>query len=214
MSKTLGREQQIIPGEAVSRSSSRGLVGRGLLALAALSVAGAAYADWGVADGSSVGYVSTKNDAIAENNRFTKVTGSISESGEVQISIDLTSVETRVDVRNQRMRDIFFEVANHPEAVISAQLDAPDLAQIEAGAPLEKTLPLTVSLHGSEATVTASLRAVATGGQLYVSTLEPILISAGDFGLDPGVEALREIAKLSSIVSTVPVTVDLRLVKD
>ena len=174
----------------------------------------AAQAEWGVADGSAVNYVSIKNNAIAENNRFTSVSGTIGDDGAVQIRIDLSSVETRVDIRNQRMRDIFFEVANHPEAQINAQLEIADLAQIEAGAPLEKSLPLTINLHGSEATVEARLRAVATGGQLYVSTLEPILVSAADFGLDPGVEALRTIAGLNAIASTVPVTVDLRLVKD
>lgn len=188
--------------------------GQALAAGALLLGSVAAQAEWGVAEGSSVNYVSIKNNAIAENNRFTKVTGTIGDDGAVQIRIDLSSVETRVDIRNQRMRDIFFEVVNHPEALISTQLDAADLAQIEAGAPLEKTLALTVNLHGSETTLDAHMRAVAAGGQLYISTLEPILVSAADFGLDSGVEALREIAGLNAIVSTVPVTVDLKLVRD
>jgi len=209
MSKQRAQVQNTLGMPALAR-------GLGRVAVAGALLAGSinAQAEWGVADGSSVNYVSIKNNAIAENNRFTSVTGTIGDDGSVQIRIDLSSVETRVDIRNQRMRDMFFEVASHPHALISAQLEAADLAQIEAGAPLEKTLPLTLSLHGSEATLEANLRAVATGGQLYISTLEPILVSAADFGLDPGVEALREIAGLNAIVSTVPVTVDLKLVQD
>lgn len=187
---------------------------RAALAAGLFVAAMGAQADWGVAEGSSVSYVSIKNSSIAENNRFTRVTGSITDDGDVSIAIDLSSVETRVDIRNQRMRDLFFEVADHPQAIITTSLSEMDLAQISAGAPLERELPLTVSLHGSEAKVDARLRAVATGGQLYVTTLDPILLYAGDFGLEPGVAMLQELAGLSAISRAVPVSVDLRLVQD
>ena len=172
------------------------------------------HAEWDIAGDSSISYVSIKNGFIAENNRFTKVAGSIADDGELQIKIDLASVETGIDIRNQRMRDIFFDVANYPEAVISAQIDIVDLIQIKAGKILEKPLSLDVSLHGHETTVTALLRAVVIDGQLYISTLKPVLISASDFGLESGVEALCRIAGLDSIISTIPVTVDVRLIEN
>lgn len=187
--------------------------------LAALSVVtlgfvSSAHADWGVAEGSSVGYVSIKNDSIAENNRFTRVTGSINDDGQVMVSVDLASVETRVPVRNERMQAMLFEVATHPQALITAEIDPADLAQVDAGVPVERELTLNLSLHGSEATVTGRFRALAAGGQLYVTTLEPILVGAGDFGLNAGIDALQTVAGLASIARAIPVTVDLRLVRD
>ena len=182
--------------------------------VAALMLSPLASADWGVAAGSTVNYVSIKNNTIAENNAFTGVTGSITDDGNIAIQIDLASVETRVDIRNQRMRELFFDVANHPAALITGQLSVPEMAQLDAGAPLERTLPLTLSLHGSEATIEAKLRAIAVGGELFVTTLEPILVSAGDYGLAAGVTALQEIAGLNVIASTIPVSVNLRLVRD
>ena len=182
--------------------------------MGALVLAGNVQADWGVADGSRVSYVSIKNDTIAENNYFDRVTGTISAEGDVSIRVDLASVQTRVDIRNQRMRHLFFEVAEHPEALISTQLSPGDMETLATGAPVERELPLRVSIHGSSSEVTAKLRAIATGGQLYVTTLEPILISASDFGLESGVTALREIAGLKSIARAIPVTVNLRLVGD
>lgn len=170
-------------------------------------------ADWDVAAGSQVNYVSIKNNAIAESNAFTGVTGSMTDDGNIAIQIDLSSVETRVDIRNQRMREIFFQVADHPQALITGQLSVSDMAQLDTGAPLERSLPLTLSLHGSEGTVEAKLRAIAAGGELFVTTLEPVLISTADYGLDAGVAALQAIAGLNAIASTVPVTVNLRLVR-
>ena len=78
-----------------------------MVALATVSVEAA---EWQALSTSSVSYVSIKNNVVAENNRFTSVTGKITSKGEAALSIDLSSVETQVDIRNQRMREIFFEV--------------------------------------------------------------------------------------------------------
>jgi polyisoprenoid-binding protein YceI len=160
-----------------------------------------------------VGYVSIKNNVIAEHNYFSGVTGSLNKKGQLKVSIDLSTVETQVDIRNQRMRDLFFEVMQYPEAVVTAQLDMQELAQVESGAPLELVKPFTLSLHGIESTAEAHLRIVSVGGRAWVSTVRPILISAADFGLEGGVAALRKIAGLEAIAAVVPVSVNLKLVK-
>ena len=173
-----------------------------------------ASADWRVSDGSSVNYVSIKNQTIAENNVFTEITGGITDTGSLSLAVDLASVETKVDIRNQRMRDIFFDVANFPNALVSAQLEALDLAQIDAGQAVERRVSLRLSLHGIVATVDAYVRAVVVGDQLLVTTLEPVLIAAGDFGLAEGVSALQKLAGLTGIASAVPVTVNIQFQKD
>ena len=69
---------------------------------------------------------------------------------------------------------------------------------------------LTVSLHGIEQTVSASLVAVGEeGGRLRVYNSKPILLNASGFGLESGVEALREIAGLKAISTAIPITVHL-----
>lgn len=208
LTKRVGNEM------STQKNGIRGLGLRSVVGATLLAATQLVWADWGVIDGSTVNYVSLKNDNIAENNAFTRVTGSITDDGSVSIEIDLASVETKVDIRNQRMRDLFFHVAKHPKALITGQLAISDLAQIDAGAPLERTLPVTLSLHGSEADVDAHLRAIAVGDQLFVTTVEPILLYAGDFGLGEGVAALKNIAGLEAIASAIPVTVNLQFVKD
>ena len=180
---------------------------------ALLLMAQATLADWRLTSASKVGYVSIKNNAIAEHNVFSGVTGSLSKKGQLKINIDLSTVETQVDIRNQRMRELFFEVTQYPQAVVTAELDVQELAQVDSGAPLEIVKPFTLSLHGVEVTAEAHLRVVAVGGRAWVSTVRPILISAADFGLEDGVAALQKIAGLEAIAAVVPVSVDLKFVK-
>ena len=180
---------------------------------ALLLMAQATLADWRLTSASKVGYVSIKNNAIAEHNVFSGVTGSLSKKGQLKINIDLSTVETQVEIRNQRMRELFFEVTQYPQAVVTAELDVQELAQVDSGAPLEIVKPFTLSLHGVEVTAEAHLRVVAVGGRAWVSTVRPILISAADFGLEGGVAALQKIAGLEAIAAVVPVSVDLKFVK-
>ena len=186
---------------------------RSLTCVLLLLITQATLADWRLTAASKVGYVSIKNNVIAEHNYFSGVTGSLNKKGQLKVSIDLSTVETQVDIRNQRMRDLFFEVMQYPEAVVTAQLDMQELAQVESGAPLELVKPFTLSLHGVESTAEAHLRIVSVGGRAWVSTVRPILISAADFGLEGGVAALRKIAGLEAIAAVVHVSVNLKLVK-
>ena len=186
---------------------------RSLTCVLLLLITQATLADWRLTAASKVGYVSIKNNVIAEHNYFSGVTGSLNKKGQLKVSIDLSTVETQVDIRNQRMRDLFFEVMQYPEAVVTAQLDMQELAQVESGAPLELVKPFTLSLHGIESTGEAHLRIVSVGGRAWVSTVRPILISAADFGLEGGVAALRKIAGLEAIAAVVPVSVNLKLVE-
>ena len=170
-----------------------------------------AWADWRVASESSISYVSLKNDAVAENNRFTGIVGGIDAEGTLAMTIDLASVETGVDIRNQRMAELFFEVARFPTAKISGKVPAEQLAALLAGGVITTAIPLTLNLHGVSATLTAKLRAYQVADTLYVNSTEPLLLQAAQFDLLGGVEALRNIAGLKAIAQVVPVTVDLQL---
>lgn len=176
-----------------------------------VAIGSPAWAEWLVASESSISYVSLKNDVVAENNRFGRITGGIGADGAVAISIDLASVETGVEIRNQRMAELFFEVGSFPKADLTGEISEDHLAALAAGEVVDAALPLTLDLHGVTATVTANVRAYQLGETLYVNSTEPLLLQASQFDLLDGVEALRSIAGLKAIAQVVPVTVDLQL---
>jgi polyisoprenoid-binding protein YceI len=171
-------------------------------------------ADWTVSDSSRIGFVSIKNNRIGENNAFERVSGSISESGQVAVSVDLSSVETGIGIRNERLQKMLFEVASFPTASVDAALSDSQIAALRAGGARAESVSVNISLHGKTVSKTANVSVSSSGGDVRVTTTQPIVITAQEFGLESGVAALQQIAGLSAISRSIPVTVDLRLTAD
>ena len=171
-------------------------------------------ADWTVSDSSRIGFVSIKNNRIGENNAFERVSGSISESGQVAVSVDLSSVETGIGIRNERLQKMLFEVASFPTASIDAALSDGQIAALRAGGARAESVSVNISLHGKTVSKTANVSVSSSGGDVRVTTTQPIVITAQEFGLESGVAELQQIAGLNAISRSIPVTVDLRLTAD
>jgi polyisoprenoid-binding protein YceI len=179
-------------------------------ALAALP----AQADWSINDASRVGFVSIKNNVIGENNAFQRVSGGISDAGAVTVNIDLTSVETGVGIRNERLQKMLFNVASFPQATVSAQLSDAQLMALKSGGSVAESVSVSVALHGKTVSKQVELAAAQSGGTVRVTTTQPIVITAAEFDLEAGVAALQTIAGLNAISRSIPVTVDLQLSAD
>jgi polyisoprenoid-binding protein YceI len=175
----------------------------------------AVWADWELDNTeSTINFVSIKNDSVGEVHRFASLVGFIGAAGNAQLTVDLDSVETMIDVRNQRMREMLFETVKFPAATITAQVDPAVLGLAAEGGIVTADLPITLSLHGQEKAMTVPVVILGDGdGSLRVFTARPVLISAADFGLGAGVEALQKVAGLQAISSAVPVTLQLQFMQ-
>ena len=185
-----------------------------VILLSAVGVIAPAQADWALNDSSRIGFVSIKNNSIGENNTFERVSGSISASGEVSLSVDLSSVETGIGIRNERLQNMLFEVARFPTATIDAALSDSQIAALKAGGAQTESVGVSISLRGKTVNKMANLSVSASGGDVRITTTQPIVITAQEFGLEAGVAALQQIAGLNAISRSIPVTVDLRLTAD
>lgn len=170
-------------------------------------------ADW-LIDGASshLGFASVKNDVIGENHHFTGISGSVSDDGQVSVTVALASVETLIPIRNDRMREMLFDVANFPLATITAQVNVSDYTALAIGEQLTATVDLNIALHGRTVKKSALTKVVRSAGASFeVSSLGPLLIHASELGFTGGIDALRKIAGLDSIDLMVPVTFNLSL---
>ena len=178
-----------------------------LLALLAFGVASPALAEWSLdMETSDLSFVSIKAVDIAEVHHFTRLGGRISDKGKAIISIDLSSVSTGIEVRDERMQAMLFDIDNYPVANISAKIDMEELEELMPGISTRRDTDFQLELHGTESTISADIiitRLSETA--LTVSTARPIILSASSVGLGDGVEALRKIANLPSIGISVPV---------
>ena len=157
--------------------------------------------------GSRLSYVSIKAGEVAEANRFDAMTGTVAADGTASLDIDLASVNTGVDIRNERMREIFFAVAENPTATVTAKLDPARFAGLAVGQSLTRPLKASVTIKGVSSDVeTEVLVTRVAEDRVTVVPTAPVIISTDMFDLTDELGELRALAQLPSITPAVPVT--------
>lgn len=186
-----------------------------LLALCLAAPAGTAWADWELDNTESiVNFVSIKNNSVGEVNTIKSLEGSIGVHGMAQLTLHLNSVETLIEIRNERMRELLFETVKFPVARVTAEVDPALFAASSGGGVRQVDLPFTLSMRGHEKVLNAFVSVVVEDdGDLIVTTTHPVLVNAADFGLEDGIEALRKVASLHSISTVTPVSMQLKFVR-
>ncbi len=156
---------------------------------------------------SSLSFATVKAGNVGEAHAFKTLGGLISPDGKAKLNIDLASVDSGIEIRDQRMRDVLFEVGAYPQAEVTVQLDPASLASLKAGESKLQDITATLNLHGATSEVAANVRVVRTGADtVLVATTRPIMLDADSLGLGDGVEQLRELAGLPEISHAVPVS--------
>ena len=180
-------------------------ISAGLLS-AAMVISGAAHAaDWTL-DGaaSQIAFGSIKNDYNGESHVFTGLSGGV-KGGMADITIDLTSVDTRIDIRNERMGEHVFK--GMASAALTAEMD---MSAMEALAPGESTtieLDATLTLLGEEVPVFTPVFVTRVGDdKVMVTSDELIYLATDELGVDEGIDMLQSLAKLDNIARSVPIT--------
>ena len=151
-------------------------------------------------EGSELRVTSIKKGNVAETSTFATFSGKIDQSGAAEIRVLTDSIDTTIDLRNVRMRFLFFETFKFPEAVITAQLDRAALADLEQ--VRRKTMPLAYSLTLRGITAQRTDRVTVTlldADTVAISTADPVYIKLTDFDLEGGRQKLQEAANVDIV---------------
>jgi hypothetical protein len=128
----------------------------------------------------------------------------------VELSVDLASVNTGIEIRDQRMRNLLFSVVDFPSADFTTALDLAPVNALAVGAQTNLLVQGKLQVQEIVVDVETEVSAVRLAdNRLMVSTTQPLLLSASALGLADGIERLRAIANLPSISLAVPVTFQL-----
>jgi polyisoprenoid-binding protein YceI len=161
---------------------------------------------------SSLNFVTTKAGqpgvaGIGEIQTFKRFSGGLDNAGQIKLSIDLASVDTGIEIRDERLRTLLWNVKATPQAVFSAKLTAENVAKMATAGVADLDVVGQLELAGQSKPVTAKLRVSRLGAdKIMVVTRAPILINSSDFGLRAGVEALREVMGLNFVSAAAPVS--------
>lgn len=154
------------------------------------------------AQASALNVQSVKNETKVESSRFATFSGVIDETGTATVTVELNSIDTGIDLRNVRMRFLFFQTFEYPQAVITMEVDEVGLADLPLKRRKTMRLPYTLTLHGvtkeAEADVAVTL---LTDHRVSVASTTPISVAAEEFDLMNGVAELEEAAGVDIIPS-------------
>ncbi|MDX8463354.1 OmpA family protein [Mesorhizobium humile] len=154
-------------------------------------------------------YQSVKKNTIVETNKIRNITGTLSSAGDARISFDLNSVDTGVDLRNVRMRFLFFETFTYPTAEVTAKVDPAAFADLPTKRRVKTTLPFRLSMHGVDKDLEASVVVtMISDTQVSVASEAPVAVHVEDFGLLPNIDKLQQAANVTNIVPTASVSFD------
>ncbi len=169
------------------------------------------FPDWNlVNEESRINFISIKASDIAEIHTFKELSGSVKDNGQAQVVINLSSLETLIPIRNERMSNLLFETKVYPIASFKLKLDLQTFLLTEVGKSSDVTHRGVLELKGKQFTMPVKLSVTRLSDQSFlVQSSEPLLLNAGSLGLSDGIESLRVIAGLPSISKSVPVTFSL-----
>lgn len=154
-------------------------------------------------------YQSVKKNTIVETNKIRNIAGTLSSTGEAKITFDLNSVDTGVDLRNVRMRFLFFETFKYPSAELTAKVDPAAFADLATKRRVKAVLPFRLNLHGVDKDLEANVVVtMISDSMVSVASEAPVAVHVEDFGLLPNVDKLQQAANVTNIVPTASVSFD------
>ena len=193
----------------------KGMLGAAAIFIASSLFSSAAYADWILdAENSNISYGTVKNDMIGENNTFKKISGHLNNDGQIDIEIDLSSIDTLIEIRDGRMRDIVFKVSENATAKLSGEIDlkAYDNQEIGTSRIIETTVSLELVGQKLEHDVKLLVTRLAKN-KVMVTPHGVMFIDADDYDLVDAIEILRNLAGLDSIASVISMGFYLTFIK-
>ena len=172
------------------------------------SVFAGGHAKWtAVEDQSRIAFGSIKKDTVGEVHHFEGITGTVGEDGKLTLAVDLASVETNIDIRNERMLEHVFQ-GGKAKAMVSGEIDLDEVKDLKPGDTSIIDFEGVLAFAGVNVDVEAEmLVARLAENRVLVSTADFIMVSTEDLGIDPGVNKLMELAKLPGITRVTPVAV-------
>jgi polyisoprenoid-binding protein YceI len=156
---------------------------------------------------SSLSFVSVKKGEIAEAHQFKELSGWLNDKGMAKVSIDLSSVSTGIEIRDQRLVTMFFDAEQYPEAIFSATIAPEFIENLSVGTSQSYPLVGELSLRGEQKVFTIdTIVSRIADRKIIVSSVKPVIMQVSDFGLTSGLAKLAEVAQLPSITGAVPVS--------
>lgn len=171
-----------------------------------LSASGAFAESWTIdSDASVLGFGSVKKDTVGEAHTISGVSGTVAADGTATIALDLTSVQTNIDIRNERIGEHVFK--GEVTATLTAAIDMDAMTALAVGEYMVTEVEGDINLLGAQTPVYLDMFIMRTAEDQVLATSNSMLfVPTADLGIDAGIDMLKQLADLPGITRTFPVT--------
>lgn len=147
---------------------------------------------------------------ITETSKFDHVTGTIDEKGNATFVVDLTSVDTNIPLRDDRLKEILFDVKKYPTATFTTQLNMDEITKDADMKPHQVDINGTLDFHGVQHAIKTQVTMQQIDSKtVRVTNNSPVTVNADQYNLSDGIKQLQDLMQLKSISAEVPVSFSL-----
>jgi hypothetical protein len=157
------------------------------------------FTDWAlVSDSSEFTIGTTKNETITEVHKLQQLEGFVRNNGNARVSLNLLSIDTGIEIRDERMQAMLFTTAT--QAVYSATVDMDEFRKLEAGDSKDFQLQGSLEMNDRSTAIPVATKITRLhSGNYQIKTVSANKIDVGKFGFSGGIEQLRAVANLMNI---------------
>jgi hypothetical protein len=157
------------------------------------------FTDWAlVSDSSKFTIGTTKNETVTEVHKLKKLEGFVRNNGNARVNLNLLSIDTGIEIRDERMQAMLFTTAT--QAVYSATVDMEKFRKLEAGDSKDFQLQGSLEMNDRSAVIPVATKITRLdSGNYQIKTVSANKIDVGKFGFSAGIEQLRAVANLKNI---------------
>ncbi len=154
---------------------------------------------------SEMSFLTVKKDTVPEIQSFDNIDASIN-GYRAKLVLDTASINTNIDIRDQRIRDWVLKTGLLPNIVLTMDLPEDLIDSFLPGDTLATSLAAQLQVGGAKQTISVDAHITQTeDNKLIVNSKEPVIIDTNKFALTGGVEQLRTVAGLNVITQRIPV---------
>ncbi|WP_318462313.1 YceI family protein [Photobacterium leiognathi] len=146
---------------------------------------------------SSLFFSTIKSQYIIESSSMKPTEGRINQDGTFSITIPIDTINTGISIRDERVKDLFFDLSNHPHISVSGKLDL----SIISNKPKLLSLRVNVKMYGNIKSIIFPVVIMKSDNYILVSSYSHNIISASDFGIPTD-----NLVKLAATVGSIKIS--------
>ena len=165
-------------------------------------------ASWAYApEDSGMTFVTIHNGNVGEINTFREISGTVAADGSAELIINLDSIDSANEARDQFYRAVLFDTARFPDMIVAAKIDFNDYKSLAIGERYTELLDMTINLRGFEKTMSYYVMVTRlSADSVLIENKAPLVLNASDFGMLGPLAELQNVEGVHSITPVITAT--------